>query len=119
MMGNATWRIDIGLLRAAQAEFAGLILPSLPGELRYAGAMLKRTLDVLAAQAEAASPPEATLGEAGFGTAQALAAGLRARTVQDDAALRRALRSFVERKLAITNPRFLAQTNALPAEARL
>lgn len=111
--------IDTGLLRAARAEFAEKILPVLPQDLRYTGAMLKRSLDVLLAQAQTDRAPEAELKDAGFGKAEALARALRSRTIQDSAALRKALRVYVGRKLQATNPRFLAEAQAGNEEERL
>lgn len=102
--------INIGLLRAASKEFTELILPRLEGEDRYTGAMLRRALDVLLAEAEAEAPPEAAL--AGFGDTGALAASLRRREQPDSPELRAALRARVEAKLQISNPRFLKQTRA-------
>ena len=110
---------DTGLLRAARAEFAEKILPVLPQDLRYTGAMLKRSLDVLLAQAQTDRAPDAELEDAGFGTVEALARALRSRTIQDSAALRAALRTHVCRKLQSTNPRFLAEALAENEEERL
>lgn len=106
-----TGQIDTGLLRAARKEFVELILPSLAAENRYAGAMLRRALDVLLAQAEAATPPDAPLGE--FGGAEALADALRRRAQADNPALREALRDYVEAKLTISNPRLLKQSGGI------
>lgn len=103
-----TGQIDIGLLRAARKEFIDLILPSLDGDRRYTGAMLRRALDVLLAQAEADRPADAALEE--FGGAGALAHALRRREQPDSPALRAALRAYVEARLTISNPRFLKQS---------
>lgn len=108
-------RINLGLLRAARAEFAEL-LPRLEGGDRYTGAMLKRTLDVLLAEATAEAPPEVAL--AGFGGAATLARGLREGSVTDSGELRAALRSHVERKLEISNPRLLQAARAASKETR-
>lgn len=97
-------RLHLGLLAAARAEYKSQILPRLGPDERYVGAMMRRALDVLYAEAEAASDPEAALSEGGFATAAELAVALRQRQVSDSAALRRALRTFVERKLAISKP---------------
>lgn len=107
-----------GLLEAACAEYTNEILPQLPPSQRYAGAMLRRALDVLRAEAAAAEPPEAVLEREGLGTAAELAAALRRRDVADGPALRRILRSHVERKLEISNPRFLEETRAAGAISR-
>ena len=111
--------VDTGLLRAARAEYEALILPALPAELRYTGAMLKRSLDILLAQATAQAAPESVFADAGFGSAKGVAAQLRSGAMRDSPALRAALRAYVERKLEQTNPRFLKETNAAAPEARL
>ena len=74
---------DTGLLRAARADFAEKILPVLPQDQRYTGAMLKRSLDVLLAQAQTDRAPDAELEDAGFGTVEALARALRSRARQN------------------------------------
>ncbi|MFT3688576.1 hypothetical protein [Paenirhodobacter sp.] len=109
-------RINLGLLRAARAEFVDLLLPRLEAGDRYTGAMLKRSLDVLLAEATVPEPPEAAL--AGFGGAAALARGLREGSVTDSGELRAALRSYVERKLEISNPRLLQAARAASKETR-
>lgn len=114
----STGQIDTALLRAAQREFAGKILPGLTGEDRYTGAMLKRALDVLLAQATCETPPETVLQAAGFGTPRALAAALRADRTAPSPALLAALRGFVEAKLQISNPKFLEETRNGPEGAR-
>lgn len=101
-----------GLLEAACTEYTNEILPQLPPSQRYAGAMLRRALEVLRAGVAAAEPPEAVFEHAGLGTAAELAAALRRRDVPDGPALRRVLRSHVELKLEISNPRFLEETRA-------
>lgn len=111
--------VDAGLLRAARAEYEALILPALPTELRYTGAMLKRSLDILLAQATAQAAPESVFASAGFSRAEAVAAHLRSGELSDSPALRAALRAYVERKLEQTNPRFLKETNAASPEARI
>lgn len=105
-----TGPFTLGLLAAARAEFTTQVLPHLAPEQRYVGEMLRRSLDVLYTEATTTVLPEAALSEAGFGTAAELAAALRAREVQDDSVLRRALRAYVKRKLAISNPRVLARS---------
>lgn len=108
--------INVGLLRAARAEFVELVLPRLEGSDRYTGAMLKRSLDVLLAEALAAPPPEAVLAD--FGGAATLARGLREGLVTDSGGLRAALRSYVERKLEISNPRLLQAARAASKETK-
>lgn len=98
--------LNTGLLRAAREEFVTQILPELASKDRYTGAMLKRALDVLLAQAESGDPEDA-LREAGLGDAAALAKTLRLRPAGPDP--RAALRDYVGRKLAISNPRFRAE----------
>ncbi|HMB76677.1 MAG TPA: DUF6285 domain-containing protein [Kiloniellaceae bacterium] len=105
-------QISLGLLEAACVEFNTQILPQLAPEQRYAGAMLRRALEVLRAEAQAPAAPDAALAQAGFGTAAALATALRKRETVDSSALRQALRAYVAGKLEIANPRFLAATNA-------
>ena len=101
-----------GLLAAAHSEFNAEILPELGPDRRYLGAMLRRALDVLQREAAAAETPEAVLGRAGFGTAAELASALRRRRTTQGPALRQALRAYVERKLALSNPRFLETTRS-------
>lgn len=102
-----TSQMNIGLLRAARAEFAAKLLPGLAAEHRYTGAMLKRALDVLLAGAEAEDP---ALALTGFADATEAARAIRARQRADAPALRAELRDYVARKLSITNPRFLADS---------
>lgn len=99
-----------GLIAATAAEFAARIQPNLSPAERYTGAMLKRALDVLQAEAAAATPPEAALQRACFGTPEALARALRARVELPPSTLRASLRAYVEAKLALSNPRFLQAT---------
>lgn len=110
--------VDAALLRAARAEFVGTVLPGLDGPARYTGAMLKRALDVLIAQATAAEAPEAALERAGFGSADALAGALRARAAGEAPALPAALRAYVDARLAIANPQFLADRRAARGDQR-
>lgn len=114
-----TGSVDAGLLRAARAEYEALILPALPTEHRYTGAMLKRSLDILLAQATTQAPPESVFADAGLGNTEAVAGQLRSGELSDRPALRAALRAYVERKLEQTNPRFLKETNAASPEARI
>ncbi|MCV2866127.1 DUF6285 domain-containing protein [Albidovulum sediminicola] len=111
-------QIDTALLRAAQREFVEKILPGLTGENRYTGAMLKRALDVLLAQATSETAPDAVPQAAGFGAPGALAAALRADRTAPSPALLSALRGFVEAKLRISNPKFLEETRNGPEGAR-
>lgn len=99
-----------GLISAAAAEFAAHVLPNLPTEQRYTGAMLKRALDVLQAATVDESSPESALQRSGFGSAESLARALRNRAELPPSTLRAALRGYVEAKLAISNPRFLKAT---------
>ncbi|WP_320177592.1 hypothetical protein [Roseovarius pacificus] len=102
--------IDLALLRAIREELAERILPLLDGADRYTGAMMKRGLDVLIAQAISTSSPEDALLEAGYGTPETLAALLRSDTAEVGAELASALRLYVERKLVLSNPAFLTAT---------
>ena len=111
-------RVDAALLDAVRREFLDVIMPALDGSSRYTGAMMKRAFDVLLAQARSERPPEAVLLDAGFGTAVALARDLRSRSLLPSPQLNEALRAFVEAKLAISNPKFLAATREGPESAR-
>lgn len=103
-------KIDLAILNAARLEFAEQILPELDGPNRYIGAMIIRALDVLRAQAVSDTSPRTILPDAGFGTPEALAAQLRAERPIPSRRLRAALQAFVEAKLGISNPKFLAAT---------
>ncbi len=110
-------QIDLALLQAARLEFVEKILPGLTGPERYTGAMLKRSLDILLAQASADTTPADVLRAKGFGTARDLAAALRSGQEPPTEKLCLALRHYVEAKLQITNPGFLAATRSRRSSA--
>ncbi|MBL3705971.1 hypothetical protein GI582_25085 [Sulfitobacter sp. BDSS02] len=101
---------NTAILNALRKEFAETILPRLEGADRYTGAMMKRALDVLAARAQQPDPALA-LNVAGYGTPETLAAQLRGQPGQTPE-LSAALRTYVEAKLRISNPKFLTATKA-------
>lgn len=92
-----TRRITIGLLEAARAEFNAAILPHLGPGQRQQGAMFRRALEVLHADATASKVPEAALREAGFGNAVDQAGALRA---------------YATAKLEMDSPHFLTAIDA-------
>lgn len=102
-----TRNVTAGLAQAAARDFAVHVLPHLPAECRYAGAMLKRALEVLRDEDAKEGTPADALIPTGFGTPISLAKAIRARAVPPEADLRALLRAHVEQKLEITNPRFL------------
>lgn len=104
--------IDIALLAALRKEFAEIILPELGGRARYPAAMMQRALDVLWAQANAPEAPGAVLERAGLGTPEALAAALRREHPPQSPELAAGLRAYVEAKLRLSNPKFLAAAGA-------
>lgn len=103
-------QIDIAVLAAIRQEFCDTILPQLAGSDRYTGAMMKRGLDVLWAQVNSPATPDSCLRDAGYGAPETLAATLRKERPAPTPRLRQALRAYVEAKLEITNPKFLAAT---------
>ena len=111
-------KIDTAILNAIRREFTDKILPKLDEADRYTGAMMKRALNVLWAQAASDAHPGSVLRDAGLGTPEALAARLRAERPTPSPELRAALRAFVESKLEISNPEFLAATREGTGDAR-
>lgn len=99
------------LVELALETYRAEILPELPADKRYVGAMIANALDIAARSLAAAAPQDDPLADIS-GTAPAdtsrLARLIREDRVPiDDATLRASLRAAVERELAVRNPKVL------------
>jgi hypothetical protein len=111
-----TRRIDPdALLDLATETLRSSVLPALPPEQRYAGAMIANALEIarrgLPGEAEAAEWALLDrLYDDGEGTMAQLAGDIRAGSLPEGKAtdLAEALRSLLIAELRVTNPRFLA-----------
>lgn len=99
----------IGLLDIAIDTYAREILPGLPKDKRYTGAMVANALGIAQRRLSEPDPDKALLQRFGAETLAEAARAIRARDVTGPAGadLQQALLTYVEQELQITNPRFL------------
>jgi hypothetical protein len=111
---------DLGpaaLLAIALETYRSEVLPALPQDRRYAGAMAGNALEIalrgLQADAGERALLDAVYGK-GKGTIAALARDIRLGRIDDarQSSLRALLKDHLRRELAVRNPRFLASRKA-------
>ena len=97
------------LLDIALDTYAEEILPDLPSEQRYTGAMVANALGIAQRRMASPDPGETLVNELGGDTLEGLALAIRKGTVSDTSHknLAETLLAHVEQELEISNPRFL------------
>ncbi len=97
------------LLDIAVATYADEIIPALPKEKRYVGAMVANALGAAHRRLTHGDPDDALVKTLGADDMASLAGSIRSGDISDSSykGLGDALMAYLEAELAITNPRFL------------
>ncbi|MDH3579890.1 MAG: DUF6285 domain-containing protein [Hyphomicrobiales bacterium] len=97
------------LLDVALSTYAQEILPGLPGDQRYTGAMIANALGIAQRRLTNPDPAQSLLDRLDCDTQEALAKAIREGAVSDAThdGLAATLLDYVEQELEITSPRFL------------
>lgn len=97
------------LLDVALSTYDQEILPGLPGDQRYTGAMIANALGIAQRRLTNPDPAQSLLDRLDCDTQEALAKAIREGAVSDAThdGLAATLLDYVDQELEITNPRFL------------
>lgn len=97
------------LLDIALGTYTQEILPGLPSDKRYTGAMVANALGIAQRRLTRPDPGEALVSELDSDTLEGVAGAIREGTISDRTHDRLAekLLTYVEQELQIANPRFL------------
>jgi hypothetical protein len=97
------------LLEIALSTYRDDLLPALPSDKRYTGAMVANALGIAERRLQQPDPADALLAKTEQDTLSNLASAIRSGKVSDTSSgdLARTLLDYVSGELEITNPRFL------------
>lgn len=97
------------LLDIALSTYTHEILPGLPSDRRYTGAMIANAIGIARRRLTSPDPAQALVDQLDCDTLEGLAEAIREGAVSDAShnGLAETLLEYVEQELAITNPRFL------------